>query len=323
MRLTRLMHSRAAMIVAALLMVAAAWATYAGGGVSPIAGDRGIALPSANGWLPAGAVSAVAGIASSLLIMALMLFLNRRFNLLRDMSGIFCVLFAAMQTATPALTAQFYTGPLLALTVGACMALMFGCYADPSRRRRVFLVFFLLSAGLATQYAFAVYIPLMLFCCWQMRIVSGRTMVAAALGLLTPWWLLTGLGIVAPGQLHVPQLAGLLSMFSFGDGARLAVTLLLTTAVLVIAVVFDLFRTIAYNARARSYNGTIVLTGAVTAIVMAVDYKNAATYVTLLNMLAALQGAQFFVIHRTERSWIGILALLCAYAALFAWNALA
>lgn len=323
MRITRFLHSRGAMIAAAVLMVLAAWSAYASGDDAILPGDRGIALPSPVSWLPDRFASLICGVASSLLTMGLMLFLNRRFNLLRDLSTLFCVLFAGMQAATPMLTSQFYSGSLLALTIGASLALMFGCYACPWRRRRVFLVFFLLSAGVAVQYAFAVYIPVMLLCCWQMRIMSGRTMVAVLLGLITPWWLLLGFGIVAPDQFHAPELSRMLSAFTFADGARLAVTLLLTSAVLIVAVVLDLFRTIAYNARARSYNGTIVLTGAVTIVAMAIDFKNVATYVPLLNMLAAMQGAQFFIIHRTERSWIGILALLAAYSALFAWSTLA
>lgn len=319
----KFMHSRAAMILATLLMILAAWQVFASGDGTVIAGDRGIALPSANLWPRTPLASALTGIGSTLLIMGMMLFLNRRFNLLRDLSVIGCTIFAAMQTATPMLTAQLYTGQLLALAVAACFALLFSCYGNPWRRQRVFLAFFILSAGVSTQYSFAVYIPVMLVCCWQMRIMSGRTLVAVALGILTPWWLLFGLGIISPDMLHVPHLSRLLSVFSFTDGALLAATLLLTVGVLAAAVVFDLFRTIAYNARSRSYNGTIILTGIVTAIAMAVDYNNVASYVPLLNMLAALQGAQFFIIHRTERSWIGILALLCAYMILSVCNILA
>ena len=320
----RFLHSRTALFTAALLLLSAAWGALASGNFIPPAGNQGIALPSADGWLSNPLLSFGASMAANGLIMVLMLFLNKRFNLLREISALFCVLFAAMQIATPMLLAQLNTGPVLALVVGACLALMFSCYANPDERRRVMLVFFLLSAGFATQYAYAVYLPVMLLCCWQMRVMSARAAVGIFLGLITPWWLLAAIGFLFPWQLHfhLPQWADVFAVFTFADGARLAVTLLLTGSVFVMAVVFDLFRTIAYNARARSYNGTIVLTAAITIVAMAVDYKNVTAYIPLLNMLAAMQGAQFFIIHRSERSWIGIVALLVAYASLYLWDIL-
>lgn len=320
----RFLHSRTALFTAALLLLSAAWSAFASGDFIPHAANQGIALPSADGWLSNRLVSFGASMLANGLIMVLMLFLNKRFNLLREISALCCVLFAAMQIATPMLLAQLTTGPVLALVVGSCMALMFSCYADPSERRRVMLVFFLLSAGVATQYAYAVYVPVMLLCCWQMRVVSARMAVGVFLGMLAPWWLLVALGLFTPWQLdlHLPQWSDVFAVFTFEDGARLAVTLLLTGLVFVTAVVFDLFRTIAYNARARSYNGTIVLTASVTIVAMAIDYKNVTAYIPLLNMLAAMQGAQFFIIHRSERSWIGIVTLLAAYAGLYAWDIL-
>ena len=56
-RLSKFFHSRYAMLLAAVLMALAAWLTYANGGLAPVCGDLGVALPSANCWLPSGPVS--------------------------------------------------------------------------------------------------------------------------------------------------------------------------------------------------------------------------------------------------------------------------
>ena len=310
------------MLLATVLMGLAAWGLFASGTMVHISGDRGIALPSANCWIASPYLSLWTGLAMCVAMIALLIFINRNYNLLRDLSMLPIVFFAFMMAATPELPAQFYTGTLLGVVVAVCIALMFGCYGRPDRRRRVFMVFFLLSAGVATQYAFVVYIPVMLMCCGQMRVLSARTVIAALLGVITPWWLLLGLGIVSPQQLHWPQLASVFSAFDMADSLQLAATALVTAIVFTTTFVLDFFRTMAYNARSRSYNGTIVLTGFITILAMAVDFTNMASYMAVLNMCAALQCAQFFIIHRTERSWLGIGGVLAVYVALYAWKIL-
>ena len=318
-RITKFFHSRYAMFLAAVLMTLALWATWASGHMAAITGNRGIALPPAGSWL-AGPTDLWAAIASAFAVMGLLVYINRRFNLLRNLSTLFVVLFAAMTAATPDLGAQFGTGQLLAMVMGVCVVLMFGSYARPMRRREVFLVFLLLSAGTATQYAFAVYIPVMAVCCMQMRLGSLRTAVAALLGLVTPWWLLLGLGIVEPTELQLPRPANIFATINLEEGVQLGTTVLFTACLFIVAVALNFFRTMAYNARARSYNGTVLLMGFVTIVAMTVDYNNVASYVPVLNICASLQAAQFFVLHRTDRSWIAILCILLAYAGFYIWN---
>lgn len=322
-KLTKFMHSRYAMMAAVALMALVAWATEASEQLVRIVADRGTALPSANSWIASADGNLVAGLAANVLMIGALISLNRTYNLLRSLSMLFAVLFAFMQTATPELTVQFSTGSLLMLTIAVCTWLMFGCYGRPYLRRRVFLVFFLLSAGAATQYAFAVYIPVMLLMCVQMRVFSGRTLVAALLGVATPWWLLLGFGVVTPDSVHLPQLESVFSAARVADGVQLGVTALTGAAVFVAAVVLDFFRTMAYNARSRSYNGAVVLLGFATIVAMVADYNNMLCYLGVLNACASLQAAQFFIIHRTERSWIGIAGVLAVYAALAVWNSVA
>lgn len=320
LKVTKYMHSRYAMLLAVSLMALAAWSTCFSGDFVRIAGDRGIALPSANCWIASADISYCAGLFLCVAIIAMIIFVNRSYNLLRDMSMLPIVLFAFMMAATPELSAQLYTGSVLCLTVSVCIALMFGCYSRPDRRRRVFMVFFLLSAGTATQYSFAAYIPVMLMCCGQMRILSLRTVIAAILGIVTPWWLMFGFGIVTPEELHMPEISSLFSKLGTADGLQLGATALATSIIFIASVALDFFRTMAYNARARSYNGTIVLTGFMTIVAMIADYNNMVSYMIVLNMCAALQCAQFFIIHRTERSWLGIAGVLAAYASLYLWK---
>ena len=319
---TKFLHSRYALFLAAALMLLAGWAAYESGCAMMLPADRGTALPSANMWISDAASSCVLALTVNLCIAGVLWYICRGYNLLRSMSTLFGVLFAFMEASTPELTTRFTTGLLLALAVCVCVALMFGCYGSPWKRRQVFLVFFLLSAGAATQYAFAVYVPVMILVALQMRVLTMRAIVAALLGILSPWWLLFGLGIVSPADVHLPEPTNIFSLVDLDEGLQLGVAAGFGACLFVMAVVLDFFRTMAYNARSRSFNGTIVLLGLATILAMMLDYRNMLSYMPLLNACSALQCAQFFIIHRKERSWIAIAGVLSVYVGLFIWNIL-
>lgn len=180
-------------------------------------------------------------------------------NILRSITGLYMALFAVMQLATPQLTVQLYTGPLLALAIAICLLLLFGVYRSERASGRVLLTFMSLSALSATQYCYAVYIPAMLICCAQMRVLGGRTLVAATLGVLAPWWILFGLGIAEPSDLHLPDFARLFEAVDIGEQIWLFATAGLSASLLVLCLLLNAFKAIAYNARSRAVNGAIIV----------------------------------------------------------------
>lgn len=295
--ITKFLHSRGALLLTLLLVAQAGWLCHTG-----------------------SVESFAASMAANVLVVLLMIYLNRRFNLLRSMTMLYGVMFGFLQIASPEELGYFNSGILLAAVMGVCLVLMFGIYARPWLRRRVFLVFLLLSAGVTQQYAFAVYIPVMLLCCVQMRVFNARCLVAALLGVITPWWLLLGFGVIAPSDLHLPELKAVFSDISLQESLQLGAAALLAATLFVVCMALNFFRTIAYNARSRAYNGAVLLTGFVTIAAMLFDYGNITAYMPLLNVCAALLCAQFFVLHRTPRSWIGIVCILLVCLTLYIWN---
>lgn len=287
------------------------------GSHTPVAGDRGFALPSANEWLPAGWLSFVCSMAANTAIVITAAAMAKIHNILRSITGLYMALFAVMQLATPQLTVQLYTGPLLALTIAICLLLLFGVYRSERASGRVLLTFMSLSALSATQYCYAVYIPAMLICCAQMRVLGGRTLVAATLGVLAPWWILFGLGIVEPSDLHLPDFARLFETVDIGEQIWLFATAGLSASLLVLCLLLNAFKAIAYNARSRAVNGAIIVVALFTILGAVADFSNTAAYIPLLNLCAAIQTAHYFATHRADRSWIAIAAICLAYTTLF------
>ncbi len=313
----RLVHSRAFGVATGLLAAIAACLYFFGGYGNALTGNRGLVLPSANEWLPDGTIDFAAGMAGAVATIVLMLTLNKVYNILRSMTSLYIALFAAMELATPDFLTHFYTGTLLSVVVPLCLLLLFSCYREPASTRHVFLIFLLLSFFTATQYCFAVYIPAFLLGLAQMRIFNPKALTAAFLGLLTPWWLLFGFGVVNLQDISLPAPVSIFSVIADEDTWLLLATIGITVFVTLVCFVLNLLKTIAYNARARAYNGAFTVLTLLTVAAICIDYRNLASYVPLLYFCSTIEISHFFSTHRAEKSFIPILLIIAAYAAIF------
>lgn len=314
---TRILHSRGTAIAVAALALVAAFLYFFDTPPARLSDYKGLALSSANEWFGNGIVDFAAAITGFAACAFTMVLLCKVFNVLRSLTWLYIALFAVMQMATPDLAVQFYSGTLLSVAVGAGLLLLFSCYRNPNPSGPVFLIFLGLSFLTATQYSFALYIPVFLIGCAQMRIFNGRTLTAALLGIICPWWIMIGFGLISPSDIHLPALVSVFSVIDYHDTLLLLATAGLTAFLTILSFVLNVLRTIAYNARARAINGVFALLSLTTIAAMCVDFHNLLSYIPLLNFCAALQVAHYFSAHRAEKSCFAIVAVLAAYVALF------
>lgn len=314
---TRAVHSRVFGISVGALTLLAVSLFFLSGMVSPVSGDKGLALKSANEWISSPSLDFIAGLAGSGLTLLAMWLLNKVHNVLRSVTSLYIAFFTAMQAATPDLAGQFYTGTVLAVLVPFCMLLLFSVYRSSHASYRVFLIFLLLSFFTATQYVFAVYVPVFLLGIAQMGVFNRRTMVAALLGLITPWWLMLGFGVIDLADIHMPHIVNIFTQIDTDESIVLLVAVGFTSLCMLVCFILNVLRTIAYNARARAVNGAFTVTGLVTLIAMCVDYANILSYIPLLNFCAAMECTHYFSTHRADKSYIAIAAITVVYAALY------
>ena len=283
----------------------------------PPQGEQGLCLPPPALWPLPHWVDALGGIFINLCIIGLMALINKDFNVLRSNTKLQLGLFSLMVAAVPRLVVNVNSGSLLALTVCLCIYLMFRCYDNPGEVRLVFMSFLLLSLGATMQYSFVVYIPVMWLIAAQMRIFNTRTFLASLFGIVTPWIILTGLGIVGLNDIHTPHVTGIFSAFRENSAVYMLIITGFTAFLLFVAIVLNLSKTIAYNARARSYNGALTVVAVVTVISILINYNNLLAYLPLLNVAAAYQITHWFVNHDFEKQYIAVLSVCAFYIAFF------
>lgn len=319
-QITRFMHSRWLVLIMALALVCVAMTAYTNIPVEYLAGDRGLVLPSANLWIPNPHTAMWVNIGATLGLAALMVVLNRSYNLLRTMTLLDASLFLAMSMSTPWLLVQFYTGTPLCITLIVCTLLLYSTYQNPCRRKRIFLIFFLLSAMTMTQYCYAVYIPVFIIGSMQMRIFSIKTLIAIILGTITPWWMMLGSGLVTVSDIHIPDFGNMFGTFYLVDNLQLLVAVLISATVLVAGWCLNFPRMIAYNAHMRAYNGTMSVLSLVTLIALCADFINLPAYAPVLFMCASFYMGRMFAAQASPKSYIPITTIFLIYATLLTWS---
>ncbi|MCM1517616.1 MAG: hypothetical protein NC117_03135 [Pseudoflavonifractor sp.] len=318
--ITRFLSSRYGLLLMTALAVVAAVIAYCHGDVIPIPGAKGLGLPSANEWIQDRPLSLVVNLALNIGIACMLVLINKSFNILRTLTVLYSTLYLVFQSASPSVMGQFYDGTLLCIVILCAMSLLFPTFGQRRPdRRKIFLAFFLLGLGTLTQYAYALYIPVFLIGCVQMRCLSFKGFMAALIGLVTPVWILWGLGVISLDNVTLPQFAPIFTALDRHEAARFIATVGLTIALIIGFGAFNFIKIYSYNSRARAYNGFIGILALATMVYAMADYTNTAAYIPLLNTCAAVQGAHFFTINPGRRSYIGILTLILLYTALYLW----
>ena len=322
--ITSFLHQRGATALMMAVVCFCCLFAWQRGAVSPIVGNLGWGLPSANLWFRFGIASAVSNLVVSLSVALLTVYINRTFNVLRSLTSLVATMFLAMQVALPSLLGQFYGGSLLVLNVMLCVGALFSVFSDNRGQRRVFLIFCMLGAESLTQIACLFYVPVFMLGCAQMRIFSLRTFLAALLGLITPACIVLGFGIVEPQTLlQTPQTSFLTPAWSMFDSADMVQALVTTGITIVLGIIFmvaNLLKILSYNSRVRAFNGFLTLLFCATAIFTILNFNNFTSYIPLLNVLVAYQIAHFFTYRRQRRTYIPLLLIMAGYIALFVWG---
>lgn len=294
----------------------------------------GVAILPPEGPSPAVLKNAPALVASSkfvaiglaipiiLAVLGIMLLTARLFGVIRSTSKIFAALFPMIVCAIPMGAGLSMTPIVLCLTVMLSMMIMYTVYMRPNSTRRIFLVFTLLSAGSCISYGFAFFIPVMLFVAAQMRCLTIRSLIASLIGIITPFWILLGFGIISPHDFAAPDILwispGSLHFISPAQMAAIGVLVVVT----LLAVIFNLIKVYRFNARSRAFNGVVAALTLWTILWSLLDFGNAIDYMPLLAALGSLQIALWFELDRSRRLYISILILFAAIIALYIWNLL-
>lgn len=317
--INRFVNSRGMVALVGSLMLVAARYAFQTGAVTYYEANAGLLFASANLWISDHWLTMVVSTASVLIVSLTWMLIIQVFNPYRAFTTLGTSFFMVMMTATPDVLDRVNTGTLLVGAMPACVALLWTSFGNHGRMRHVFLLFAILSALTMTQYCFVLYIPVFLIGCIQMKIFSLRTVLAAIFGLVTPWWIVFGLGLADLEDLRLPDFSTFFTAMDFGRSMQLVAVVLFTTLLAVGAWFGNVMKVISLNVNLRAFNGSLSLITLATIVVVFIDFTNAMAYLPTLYLMTAYQLSIMLGKNDSSHRFIPVLLIIAVYYGLFAW----
>ena len=280
-------NGRSFMLLSALALVAVtAVALSLGVEPSHIQG-KGIFFSLQGTLIDAGPISAGINLLCLLATGAIVLALNKIYTFVRSMTHLFVSAFFLLQLANPAGLVALNAGTLLCLVTAVTLMPLFASFQDSHAQRSIFLIFALVATGTMFHYGFLMLIPAYLLGFANMRALGLKGVLAMLFGLVTPFWIALGLGLVNPTDAALPQ-------WPLMDRPQLnlQVILAVVTAVLgIVLAVLNLFTIMNYRMQTRVYNIFLIILLVMTILAACLDYRDMAVFLPLLNLMVAIQVA--------------------------------
>ena len=303
-------NGRPFMLLCALALVAVTFVAVALG-VEPV-GTRcsGIFFSLQGDFFGVSPLSAGVNLLCLLATGGIILALNKVYTFVRSMTHLFVSAFFLLQLAHPSGLVAFNAGTLLALVTAITVLPLFASYQDKHAQRSIFIIFAIVATGSMFHYGFLVLLPAFLLCFLNMGVLNLKGVLAMLFGLVTPFWIVLGLGIVSPSDFVMPSVNGIWNL-SFSPQTNVVLTLAVLTAVLgVVLAVMNLMTIMNYRMQTRVYNAFFVFVLFMTVIAISIDYSDVAVFLPLLNLMVGVQVAHAHTLHTTNHLRYLFLVLL-------------
>jgi predicted membrane protein len=176
---------------------------------------------------------------------------------------------------------------------------LFASYQDRHSQRSIFLIFALVAAGSMFHYGFLVLIPAFLLGFLNMGVFNLKGVLAMLFGLITPFWIVMGLGIATPADFVMPRINGVWSLTAQSMSSPVLVLAALTAVLGITLAVMNFYTIMNYRMQTRVYNIFLMIMLVIAILAASLDYHDLAVFLPLLNLMVAIQIAQAFTLRTT------------------------
>ena len=145
-----------------------------------------------------------------------------------------------------------------------------------------------------------------------MQTMNLRSFLAMILGIITPFWIVLGLGIADISDFTLPSYESAWAALRTPQLHLSIVYIAIITIFTVLLTCLNLLQIINYKLQVRAYNGYLVYLSVASILMMAVDYPNAFIYLPVINLCFGVQFAHFFTLNSHTRRYIAVIVLIIA-----------
>ncbi|MBR5726484.1 MAG: hypothetical protein IKX56_07110 [Muribaculaceae bacterium] len=309
-------NGRSFMVLCAVLLVAVTVAATAWGVKPPTSQGQGIFFSFKAPLIADSLVSAVVNVLCLLLTGGILLAVNKVYTFVRSMTHLCVSAFFLLQMANPSGLVSFHAGTLMCVVMALTLPPLFAAYQDRHSQRSVFLIFALVAAGCMFHYGFLVLIPAFLLGFLNMGVLNLKGVLAMLFGLVTPFWIVLGLGIVHPADAVAPQWI----MQQWPAVTPLIVLAAVTAVLGIVLAAMNLHTIMNYRMQTRVYNAFFIITMVLAIVALCLDYQDLNVYLPLLNLMVAVQVAQVHSLRTSSFRYICLLLFIAGCLGFCALN---
>lgn len=241
---------------------------------------------------------------------ALMQMLNKVFSFVRSVTTLLASSFFLLTMANPLTSSVLHAGPALALIVAVGAFYLFSSYMNQHAQRSIFLTFAIVTTCTMFQWAFVLLLPAFMLGFINMRIMNAKGIIAALLGIFTPFWIVLGLGIASISDFKPFVINSAWETLDISQVRMLVVSIAVTAVAAIALTVVNLVTIINYRRQLRVYNAFFMVVGILTIIAMCIDYRDMHIYLPMLNLSLAVQLAHAFTVNTSGKRYIFVAVLL-------------
>ena len=261
----------------------------------PTAGDMGICTYSPNQWhLPHFAGWLINAILIFLAV-ALMASANKKFNFIPEAEPVMSMALAILLTCNCFTTGTLSASTILLFFNALAFYIIISTYEEYNASREFFIVGTLPAIGAMFQCSFIAMIPAYIGTGLMMKSFRIRELIAFILGLVTPYWIAIGLGMVAPGAFHWPETLTVFSATHVGKGVTMT---LITSCIMgslgLIFAIYNSVRLFTRNSRLRCMHISFNFMGMMALIGLLFNFNNFPAYFGTLALWFAIEVATLF-----------------------------
>lgn len=304
--------------IAIILMIAMCFSSFFLWSGQRISGETGICLPSPNFWQLDPLISWISNTVLLGCIATGALLLNRHYNFIRSTEPVLPALFLVLAASNPWNDNYLSAATLICAVNLLCISVLFSAYKARNATQELFVIGTLLSVGSMCQYAFLPFIPAYIIAAIVMKSFRIKEFFAICMGIIAPYWVGLGLGLISLEQFQLPEITNLFTGFTETD--ELFLLILSIVFAMFIGVVLGLnnsMKLYAGNSRINAMNMTISIVGLTAGICILIDFNNMISYVTTLYFSVALQVANLCALWKLRKEWIVVAVPALLYVVLF------
>ncbi len=264
-------------------------------------GNCGIALPSPNLWPILPLWGEIINVALTFICGGFVYFINKQFSLIRTGQPLGAAFFLPLSFASLPTGSHFVGTPIVLLLVLTSLATVFNTFRSRNATRPVFFAATCLSVGSMFEYAFIPLALALFLSCFVMEIMRPKEFIAFGLGIISPYWVGIGLGLIDPLAMRLPMPH---MIFSGGIAPAMLPPIIIIGVIAFLGWMLSLYnRMIIYSGNTRVRRSIMVINifGTISALAMAFDIDNIPAYLGVMNVWIAIQLANLFTLRDIRR----------------------